>query len=218
MKKYYVLLTIMIAIILFMIFGFPQKPFESFTDKDVVIVCFGDSLTAGYGAQKGESYPDYLNDYITAKIINSGISGDTTDGGMVRFKKDVLDHNPTHVIIGLGANDYFRKISAKKTMENLDTMIGTLKNRGVKVYIAKFFPDSLLISFIQSNQKERYNEIYEALAKKHKVRIIDNIWDDVWGEDELMSDKIHPNGKGYKIMAKTYFKSIKRDLPKSIIK
>jgi len=69
------------------------------------MVCFGDSLTAGYGAREGNSYPDFLQKRVNLKIINSGVSGDTTVDARKRFEEDVLEHNPDIVVIELGAND-----------------------------------------------------------------------------------------------------------------
>lgn len=178
--------------------------------RETVLVCFGDSLTSGEGAGHGKSYPDNLKNYLDIKIINSGVSGDTTSQAKKRFQKDVAEYNPDIVIIELGANDYFSGIPAEETGNNLRYMVDKLSNRGAIVFIAKFFPDKSIVSFIKSKDKKKYDKIYKELASIENVFLIEDIWGEAWSKPKYMSDRVHPNNQGYEIMAKQYFKSMEK--------
>ena len=108
-------------------------------DGRPVIVAFGDSLTAGYGADPGESYPDYLEKDLNAKgyhyqVINQGISGNTTKDGVDRLQ-DALGLKPVLVIVAFGGNDGMRGLPIASTRENLDQIVGTLLLSGAIVLL-----------------------------------------------------------------------------------
>lgn len=184
-----------------------EKPLSK--GKETVLVCFGDSLTSGEGAPPGKSYPDNLKNYLNVKIINSGIAGDTTSQARLRFQRDVIDHNPDIVIIELGANDYFSRVSSEETENNLKYMTDELLRKGSIVFIAKFFPKKSIVSFIKSKDKKKYDEMYRELSSKDNVFLIEDIWGRVWSKPKYMSDRVHPNEYGYEIMAEKYFKAVK---------
>ncbi len=177
--------------------------------RESTLVCFGDSLTAGIGAKDGRGYPDYLKNYIDIEIINSGVPGDTTSQARKRFERDVMDYDPDIVIIELGANDYFGGISSEKTKVDLEYMVDELLNNGTIVFIAKFFPEKSIVSFIKPSDKKRYDKMYKELSSKENVFLIEDIWKDVWSRPKYMSDRVHPNEIGYEIMAEQYFNSMK---------
>ena len=104
-----------------------------------MIVAFGDSLTAGYGADPGDSYPDYLQKDLDAKgyhyqVVNQGISGNTTKDGVDRLE-EALRLKPVLVIVAFGGNDGLRGLPIASTRENLDQMVATLLNSGAKVVL-----------------------------------------------------------------------------------
>jgi acyl-CoA thioesterase-1 len=196
------------------------------TTHDPTVVCFGNSLTAGYGATiPGEddttkAYPAYLQDKINILVINAGISGDTTDDALKRVKADVLAKNPKVVIIELGANDLFQKVLPQTTKENLQSIINLLAKDGRKIYVAKFYTEAVAREManthgipdfdIQTMIIAQYDDIFNTIASENSeknVELIEDIWDGVWGIN--MSDKVHPNGKGYEIMADNYFNAMK---------
>lgn len=175
------------------------------------IVAFGDSLTAGYGANEGESYPDYLKNHINWEIINRGRSGDTTFDGVNRLNQ-VKEDKGDIVILGLGANDYFRQLPISDTKDNLNYIIEELLNDGVEViFLVKFYPKKSLFFLLQKNKKEAYDNMYKDLEREGVI-IIENMWDNVFGEKDLMSDEIHPNKNGYKIFADNIYKSLNKDV------
>jgi acyl-CoA thioesterase-1 len=189
-------------------------------DHGTTLVCLGNSLTAGYGAttpsvdNKSKSYPAYLQNKINIPVINAGVSGDTTSQGLSRVNSDVLSENPQIVIIELGANDLFQGIPITTTRKNLQNIIDMVNNGIRKIYIAKFYTETVARSMavnlgindytIQTMLINQYDNMYSTLASSNNVVLIDDIWDGVWGIH--MSDNVHPNATGYEIMANNYFK------------
>jgi acyl-CoA thioesterase-1 len=188
--------------------------------QDITLVCLGNSLTAGYGAiipgadDKSNSYPAYLQEKINIPVVNAGVSGDTTLQALSRVDTDVLSKNPQIVIIELGANDIFQRISITATRNNLQNIITKLSNGKRKIYIAKFYTTEIartLISSIgitnyalQTAVINLYDNMFNTLSSSNDVVLVNDIWDGVWGIH--MSDAIHPNAAGYEIMANNYFK------------
>src|ERR1700760_3499297 len=108
-------------------------------DGRPVIIAFGDSLTAGYGADTGDSYPDYLEKDLNAQgypyqVINQGISGNTTKDGVDRLE-DALRLKPVLVIVAFGGNDGLRALPISSTRANLDQMVASLLHAGAKVVL-----------------------------------------------------------------------------------
>jgi len=188
------------------------------------IVCFGDSLTEGYGASKpfepdkSKSYPAFLQQKVKATVVNAGISGDTAADGLKRVDTDVLARNPQVVIILLGGNDFLHQRPANKAKEDLQTIINKIKNKDRKIYLASFIGDDAwetsyletfpvitpdIIALLAS-----YKKMYAELGSENKdIEQISNIWKGI-GKNQ-MSDPIHPNADGYSIMADNIFAGIK---------
>jgi len=182
--------------------------------KDITLVCLGDSLTAGYGAtkpsvvDKSKSYPAYLQKKTGINtVINAGVSGDTTEDALGRVDSDVLFYEPDIVIILLGANDFLHFIRVSTTQNNLQTIIDNVKNGNRKIYLAKFYTDEVAASFIipiPSDIVDQYDNMFKTLAASNNIELIEDIWTGVWREH--MSDIIHPDAKGYEIMADNIYK------------
>jgi acyl-CoA thioesterase-1 len=187
------------------------------------LVCFGDSLTAGYGAtvpgidDKTKSYPAYLQDRVTIPVINSGVSGDTTANALARLNRDVILKNPKIVIIELGANDFFSRIPISTTKDNLKKIIALLNNGKPKIFVAKFYTEPVVRGLANSFDITDYNaqtviinqydDMFDSLAGSENIELIEDIWSGVWGIH--MSDAVHPNAAGYQKMADNYFNRIK---------
>lgn len=177
------------------------------------LVAFGDSLTKGYGSPAG--YTDYLAEYIRVDVINMGVSGDTTASALNRVD-EVLEHNPGIVIIGLGANDFFRKIPVDETERNLKEITHRLKGSGRTLFIVKFYPKGGLISFFAGKKKKQYDKIYREISKREDIYIVEDVWKDVWKKE--MSDNIHPNARGYELMGENYLRDLREVFGSKILK
>jgi lysophospholipase L1-like esterase len=156
------------------------------------IVAFGDSLTAGYGAQPGEDYPTTLSRLINAPVVNAGVSGDTTEAALARIDTDVLSRNPRIVIVGLGGNDFLRGVPIAATEANLRTIVGKIGGAGAMVVLLGFRFPSLTAN---------YESMYERVAEEERCLLVDGVLRGILTDPSLKSDEIHPNARGYQKMA-----------------
>jgi acyl-CoA thioesterase I len=171
-------------------------------DKRPLIVCFGDSLTAGYGADFGKSYPDYLQADLDAKgyhyrVVNQGISGNTTKDGVERLDT-ILAQKPAIVIVEFGGNDGLRGLRIEDSRANLDKIVATLKASGTKVVLAGItLPPDYGPDYIK-----QFNDTYALLAKKYNVPLLPFLLKGVFGVDGMMqADRTHATAEGNKVVA-----------------
>ena len=162
-----------------------------------MIVAFGDSLTAGYGLEDADSFPVRLQAALAerglpAKVINSGVSGDTTAGGRARLAWS-LPADVDLVILELGANDGLRAIDPAETEANLDAMLAELDRRGIDVLLAGMLaPPNLGREY-----GEAFNAVFPRLAKKYGATLYPFFLDGVAADAALnQPDGIHPNADG----------------------
>lgn len=180
---------------------------------DYKILAFGDSLTAGYGLDQNKGFTAQLQtalneelDGRTVKVLNGGVSGDTTQGGLARLNWALAD-NPDLVIVELGANDGLRGLDPQLTRQNLDQILAGLKQRGVKILLAGMMaPPNLGAEYGRD-----FNAIYPDLAKKHDVALYPFFLDGVAGMAQLnQDDGIHPNAQGVAIIVERLVPYIKK--------
>jgi acyl-CoA thioesterase-1 len=171
-------------------------------DKRPVLVCFGDSLTAGLGTGPGQSYPDYLQADLDKRnyhyrVVNEGISGNTTKDGVERLP-EVLALHPVVVVVEFGGNDGLRGLRIEDSRANLDEIVRTLKGEGVKVALAGItLPPDYGEDYIR-----QFNETYNVLAKKYRVPMLPFLLKDVYGVPGMMQrDETHATAKGNVVVA-----------------
>jgi acyl-CoA thioesterase-1 len=164
------------------------------------LICFGDSLTYGTGASEGQDYPSRLSEMLSKPVINAGVPGDTTSTAMRRLDQDVLSHAPRIVFITLGGNDLKNGVSKKVAFENLKVIVEKIQAEGALVVLG-----GINIPFWGKG----FGEAYENLAEETGSILIPNIYKGIMGNPKLMSDRIHPNAKGYEIMAKFFYDAVK---------
>jgi acyl-CoA thioesterase-1 len=180
-------------------------------DSRKVLVVFGDSLAAGYGLDAGLSFPDDLQKKLTAqgyawRVVNLGISGDTTEGGVSRMNSATA-LKPGIVIVELGGNDGLRGLPLAMTQQNLDTMIETFQRAGARVVLAGMtLPPNYGSAYIGSFEK-----IYKDLAAKYKLAFIPFLLSDIVTSDlrYLQHDGIHPTAEGAEIVSGTVLRAVK---------
>ncbi len=177
-------------------------PPATVNDKRPLIVCFGDSLTAGYGTELGKSYPDYLQADLDAKgyhyrVVNEGISGNTTKDGVERVDS-IVAMKPALVIVEFGGNDGLRGLRIEDSRANLDKIVSTLKASGTKIVLAGItLPPDYGPDYIK-----QFNETYTLLAKKYNVPLLPFLLKGVFGVDGMMQrDNTHATADGNKIVA-----------------
>lgn len=179
------------------------------------IVCFGDSLTAGYGADPGQSYPDFLQADLDKlgygyRVVNAGISGNTTKDGVERLER-VLGMKPALVVVEFGGNDGLRGLRIADTRANLDKIVSTLKASGTKVVLAGItLPPDYGPDYIK-----QFNETYDLLARKYRVPMLPFLLKGVFGVDGLMqADRTHATASGNKVVAQNVLSLIQPLLKK----
>jgi acyl-CoA thioesterase-1 len=189
---------------------FTHAPFLAFQaasagthHESPVIVAFGDSLTAGYGAEPGHSYPDYLQADLDAagyhyRVVNKGISGNTSKDGVDRLK-DVLALKPYLVIVEFGGNDGLRGLPIASTRQNLDQIVATLVAAHIKVVMGGItLPPNYGPEYIQ-----QFNETYAVIAHKYRVPLLPFLLKDVFGvPGSMQQDGIHATAKGNQQVAR----------------
>lgn len=176
--------------------------------KPIKIVAFGDSLTAGYMLQPSEAFPVQLQAALKAQghsvdIINAGVSGDTTSGGLERLEWSIPDGTDA-VIVELGANDALRGIDPKQARASLDAILSKLKARNVDVLLAGMYAPSNW----GEDYRAAFDRIYPELAQQYGTLLYPFFLEGVATDAKLnMGDGLHPTGAGVAEI-------VKRILPK----
>jgi acyl-CoA thioesterase-1 len=167
----------------------------------VSIAVLGDSLTAGFGLPQAEAFPARLEAALQAKgrnvkVINAGVSGDTSAGGLSRLDWTLGD-KPDMVIVELGANDALRGIDPKSTEANLDAILAKLKASGVRILLTGM----LAPPNYGRDYDEAFKAIFPRLAGKHGVPLYPFFLDGVAAEADLnQADGMHPNARGVDVV------------------
>lgn len=180
------------------------------------IVAFGDSLTAGFGLTERESYPYLLQEQLNAdgydyEVVNAGVSGDTSLGGLERLDWVLEQENVQVLILELGANDLLRGVPVEKMKTNLDQIIRKAKARNVTVLLCGMIaPPSM-----GADYQRDYSDAFPTLATEHNVAYLPFLLENVALKRELnQADGIHPNAEGTKIMMTNIYKELKPMLKK----
>jgi acyl-CoA thioesterase I len=166
-----------------------------------VILDFGDSLTAGYGLAPEQAFPARLETAlrgqgIEARVVNGGVSGDTTAGGLARLDWALAD-KPDLVILELGANDALRGIDPATVRDNLDKMIGKIEANGAKMLLVGMLaPPNWGAEYANA-----FDRIFPELAKAHDVPLYPFFLEGVAMKPELnQPDGLHPNEHGVAVL------------------
>jgi acyl-CoA thioesterase-1 len=178
-----------------------------------VIVAFGDSLTAGYGTDPGQSYPDYLqrdlfrNGYAY-RVVNKGVSGNTSKDGLARLP-DVIALRPAMVIVAFGGNDGLRGLPAAQLRANLDAILATLKQTHTKIVLAGI---EMPPNYGEAYTKE-FATVYPALAKKYGVPLAPFLLAGAYGKaGSMQADGLHATAKGNEEIAQQLLPIVERVL------
>jgi acyl-CoA thioesterase-1 len=190
----------------------PQPaPKQETPDNRKVLLVVGDSISAGYGLQPGQSYPDVMQRTLDAEnlpwhVVNQGVSGDTTSGGAARITAG-LNAMPKVVLLELGGNDGLRGMPLAATRANLEKMITVYQKAGAQVVLAGMtLPPNYGPDYIKG-----FEQIYKDLAAKYKVKLIPFLLADMITKDlrYFQPDGIHPTENGAEIVADTALKTLR---------
>jgi acyl-CoA thioesterase-1 len=181
------------------------------------ILAFGDSLFAGYGVERGESYPARLEAALRAKgidarVTNAGVSGDTTAAGQQRlaFVLDGLAREPDLAIVELGGNDLLRGLPVNETRANLAAILEELKRRGIPVLLMGMrSPPNPGAEYQQA-----FDAIYPSLAAEYDAELVPFFLEPVWDKPDLIQqDRVHPTAEGIEALVAATADEVAEALP-----
>jgi acyl-CoA thioesterase-1 len=167
-------------------------------------VAFGDSLTAGYGAEPGQDYPSVLGRRLGVNIVNQGSAGDTSQDGLNRVE-EIVRLNPRVVLLCLGGNDGLRQMSPSQMFANLGGIIDRLHQAGAFV---------VLIGIRSASLFDKNETGFKELAEEKQLLYVPNMLQGLVTNPRLMSDSIHPNERGYEAIADRLEKVLRPLLPR----
>ena len=189
-------------------------PYTAFADDSPVILILGDSLSAGFGMDRDQSWVHLLELRLTQsgrsfRILNSSISGDTTQGGLSRLPRLLESYKPELVIIELGGNDGLRGINPGVTRDNMKRMIDHSQQSGARVLLAGIrLPPNYGVAYL-----EQFESIYADLADEYDTLLVPFFMDGVvFTPGLLQADGIHPNEKGQPVLLENVWKVLGPEL------
>lgn len=160
------------------------------------VLALGDSLAFGYGANPGESYPAQLQKLTGWNIVNGGVSGDTSAQALSRLPA-LLARKPKLVIVGIGGNDFLRKVPEEQTRANIAKIIETVQKENIPAVLVGVPHITLGALFGHLSD----HPLYEDLSEEYGIPLFGGAWAEILGNNNLKSDQIHANGKGYRKFA-----------------
>ncbi len=165
------------------------------------VIAFGDSITQGFGLPTEAAFPSVLSQQIGMPILNRGRSGDTTESALLRLQTDVIAAKPWIVIVGLGGNDFLRKVAKTETEKNLRQIVQTIQDQGAIV---------VLLGMNLGYFKDEYKDLYQRVAQETQAYLIPQILDGVLDNPQYRQDDyIHPNQAGQVVLATKIAKALK---------
>jgi acyl-CoA thioesterase-1 len=189
-------LLFIFALSFFTFYGCAKKEIKNIYSNGKNIICFGDSITFGYGAGAGEDFPSALAKLTDIPVINAGIDGDTSIEALKRLKADVLDRDPLLVVIEFGGNDFLRKIPKEETLNNIKEMISEIQGQGAIVAIVDISAGMFL---------SEYRKAFTSLAQETGAIFVRSILSGIITNPSMKSDFIHPNADGYRMIAQRIY-------------
>jgi acyl-CoA thioesterase-1 len=170
-----------------------------------ILVCYGDSITAGYGLQSGQSYPDFLQEKLDShgyhyKVVNQGTSGATTKDAVANIQSILLLH-PEIVIVEFGGNDGLRGLPLDQTRRNLEQVLNTLESAHIKILLAGItLPPNYGADYI-----EQFDETYRLVAARFHVPLLPELYAHIYAvPGAIQDDGIHPTAKGAQLVADNF--------------
>jgi acyl-CoA thioesterase-1 len=176
----------------------------------ILLACVGDSLTQGYGVGPGRDWPSLVQeklaaDNVNVDMANFGVSGDTCVDVLERMPP-ILEAGPDAAVVALGANDFMQGYSPEVFHDNLRRIVDRLRGIGAKVGLAGFSA----ADFEPTPRAASFQAVYTALAGEQGLPLYADLLEGVSGNPELLLDLVHPNSRGYAVIAENILPFIKR--------
>lgn len=178
--------------------GCRKKPLQPALPPGSAVLAFGDSVTYGTGAGRGEDWPTLLAGRTGWQIANAGIPGDTAEAAKQRLPAALETYRPALVIIELGGNDFLRRRPTSAVKEDLRQMIGMVRQASAQAVLVAV-PEFSLLGVVARRPAD--SPIYRTLGDEERVPVVADVFSDILARPELCADQIHPNALGYQEMA-----------------
>lgn len=181
--------------------GCGERPRLAPLPSDAVVLAFGDSLTHGTGAGESESYPAQLEQLIGRQVVRAGVPGEVTAQALARLPGMLDEHSPRLLLLCIGGNDFLRRLGNPQAEANVRAMVKLAKSRGI---------DVLLIGTPEPGFSITPPAFYAGIADEFRLPYEETAIADVLKDNALKSDPIHPNARGYRIIAERVADALKK--------
>jgi lysophospholipase L1-like esterase len=172
--------------------GCGEQPRLAPLSGDAVVLAFGDSLTYGTGAAETDSYPAQLEQIIGRRVVGAGVPGEVTAQALARLPAALEEHSPRLLLLCIGGNDFLRRLGNRQAEANVREMVRLARSRGVEV---------LLLGTPEPGLRVVPPPFYAAIAEEFELPYEGAVIADVLADENLKADPIHPNARGYRIIA-----------------
>jgi lysophospholipase L1-like esterase len=159
---------------------------------EAAVLAFGDSLTYGTGAAESESYPAQLERLIGRRVVRAGVPGEVSAQALARLPEALEEHQPRLLVLCIGGNDFLRNLGQDNVAANVRAMIRLAKDRGADVVLLGTPQKGLLVT------PPRF---YAEIAKEFRIPYEGKVVGEILRDAALKSDPIHPNARGYRLIA-----------------
>jgi acyl-CoA thioesterase-1 len=181
--------------------GCGERPRMERLAPDAVVLAFGDSLTFGTGANEEESYPAQLEKLIGRRVVRAGVPGEVTAQALVRLPEALDEHAPRLLLLCIGGNDFLRRLGNQQAERNVREMVKLATSRGVAV---------MLIGTPEPGFTVSPPAFYAGIAKEFHLPYEEGIIGLVLKDTSLKADPIHPNARGYRLIAERLAEQLKQ--------
>ena len=183
-----------------------NKPRQQPLQVSATVLALGDSLTSGVGASESAAYPAQLARMTGWTIINGGVSGDTSAQALERLP-ELLKQKPDLVLVGIGGNDFLRRLPEEQTRANISQIITTVQAENIPVVLIAV--PQLSVGALFGSLSD--SPLYQDLAKQHQVPLMEDGWSQILSDKSLKSDQIHANAEGYRLFAEKMAEFLQRE-------
>lgn len=183
------------------------SPKHEAVPRGATVLVLGDSVSYGTGAAKGEDYPTRMAAITGWNIINAGVPGDTTAGGLQRLPDLLEEHVPRLVLVELGGNDFLRRVPLGQTTSNLTAILAQIKARNIDVVLVAVPQPNLFGAALRSLSDA---PVYKDIAEQTQTPIVQDVLSEVLSKNELKADPIHPNADGYRKVAEGLAEALRK--------
>ena len=166
-----------------------------------MVLAFGDSLTFGTGANEDESYPAQLEALIGRKVVRAGVPGEVSAQALARLPGALDEHAPRLLLLCIGGNDFLRRLGNRQAAENVREMVKLATGRGIAV---------VLIGTPEFGLVPSPPAFYAEVAKAYRIPYESGVITEVLKDSSLKSDPIHPNARGYRVIAERVADQLKQ--------